>query len=111
MSTSPPSRLLGVRRWITLEPGSGPTALYLSGAKAGEETLVDDSVQVRRRSWYRQQRFLGVDMPRLLKRYKMFLVVDLVAAWPFKRPWTIFIAPTARVDVLDVSHALYSNSR
>ncbi|CAM9563075.1 unnamed protein product, partial [Hapterophycus canaliculatus] len=34
------------RRWISLAPGSGPTALYLSSMKAGDESIVDESVQI-----------------------------------------------------------------
>ena len=40
--------LLLYDRWMTLEPGSTPTGLYLSSAKSGDNSLLEDSVQVSR---------------------------------------------------------------
>ena len=34
------------RRWIALEDGASPTPLYLSSASAGDDTLLEESVQV-----------------------------------------------------------------
>eukprot|EP00903_Cladosiphon_okamuranus_P014061 g13069.t1 len=34
------------KRWMTLDDGASPTALYLAGASAGDDTLVEESVQI-----------------------------------------------------------------
>ena len=38
--------LLCVCRWIKLDDGSSPTPLYLSTASSGDDTLLEESVQV-----------------------------------------------------------------